>query len=82
MMQNVTNNFITGVIQVGDEKYNVEEFLKDLKTSVVEMANAIKEVKERLTQLENRAKVDGAQMNEKWNQHQRKIAKLERNMTI
>lgn len=80
---NVTNNntFLSGTIQIGETQYNIEDFLKDIKISVVDMSTQIKEIKDRLSALENRFKVDQAQMNEKWNQHQRKIAKLERNMT-
>lgn len=56
----VTNNFITGTIQFGDVSYNINDFLKDLQTSVVNMALSIKDIKERLTKLENRVKVDSA----------------------
>ena len=79
----VTNNnqFLLGTIQIGETSYNIEDFLKDIKISVVDMSLQIKEIKERLTALEGKFKIDQAQMNEKWNLHQRKIAKLERNMT-
>lgn len=65
---NVTNNhFLMGTIKIGDTSYNIEDFLKDIKISVVDMSLSIKEIKERLTALEGRFKVDWAQINEKWN---------------
>lgn len=48
-------------------EYNLEDFLRDIKIAIVDMSGGLKEVKERLTALEGRIKIDTAQLNEKWN---------------
>ncbi len=45
---------------------------------MVDTASAVKDLKDRVAALEENRKIDMAQINEKWNNHQRKIAKLER----
>lgn len=59
----------------------LDDVMRDMKIAVVDMAAQMKEVRERLSALEENRKIDLAQMNEKWNSHQRKIAKLERMVT-
>lgn len=45
---------------------------------MVDTAAITKDLRERVAALEENRKIDLAQLNEKWNNHQRKIAKLER----
>ena len=45
---------------------------------MVDTASAVKDLKERVAALEENRKIDMAQLNEKWNNHQRKISKLDK----
>lgn len=58
--------------------YQLEDAVRDLKIAMVDTASAVKDLKERVAALEENRKIDMAQINEKWNNHQRKISKLER----
>jgi len=40
--------------------YNLEDFLRDIKIAIVDMTQGLKEVRDRLSTLENRVKVDNA----------------------
>jgi hypothetical protein len=63
---------------IGNYDYQLEDAVRDLKIAMVDTASAVKDLKERVAALEENRKIDMAQLNEKWNSHQRKIAKLER----
>lgn len=42
------------------EQYNLEDFLKDIKVAIVDVTTGLKEVRDRLTALEGRCKLDFA----------------------
>ena len=54
--------------------------MRDIKIAIVDMAQGLKECRDRLSALEENRGVEKAQMNEKWTGHLRKIAKLERTL--
>ncbi len=61
----LNNISMTGILGlggqvVGSEYYGFDDFLKDIKTAIVDMAGGIKEIKERLSHLETRFKIDNA----------------------
>jgi hypothetical protein len=62
-------NISAGLSFGGDGAYTMEDFLRDIRTAIVEMNGGLKELRDRVTALEGRCKVDFAGFNEKWNIH-------------
>jgi len=48
----------------------------------VDLATGVKECKDRITALEDNRRLDLAQINEKWNLQVRKLAKIEKTVTM
>ena len=79
---NLTNILGLGGQPVGTESYSFDDFLRDIRTAIIDLSSGLKDVKERLSALENRVKIDNLAFNDKWQIHQRKLTKLERIVSL
>lgn len=56
--------------------------MRDVKQAIVDLANGIKECKDRIGALEENRRLDLAQINDKWNVQMRKMAKMEKTVNL